>query len=439
MTDKAVWGNRAGGFHATNLLLHLAACLLVMSIGKHVFGLAGLGRPGLFSFLSACLFAVLPSHSEAICWVSGRTDLLATVFGLAATLVFIRGRTVPALFLYLAGILCKESILLLPVIWIIIPRPGEKRKSTPAVIGLVLAPAVYMAGRFLASPGLFERLTTGGQLASPGWNPLENLVRALVRTFLPPLPAGAEGAMEGLPPALMALPLLAAAVLAFLLLVRRRPSRALTGVALTLAAFWLVALLPAIRMKIAVFDTQSERFLYFPGVALVMLSVLAVTTAAGEGRMASAILSIAVALGFVSTLHLARNWSDAGRLCEDIAGDPALSGHGNTVLVNVPDNLNGAYVFRNGLDEAVAMTWGARPDEPVRVLSTHSVSSPADTVDVRVSEDSIRITIPGDERFCSIDGVPQDGREGGTVALPVPEDADRILYFSSGSIMELPL
>jgi len=437
MADRAVWGSRAGGFHATNLLLHIAACLLVMSIGKHVFELAGLRKPGLFSFLSACLFAVLPSHSEAVCWVSGRTDLLATVFGLAATLLFIRGRTVPALLLYAAGMLCKESILLLPAIWAIIPRPGEKRKSTPVIIALALAPAAYTAFRLVASPGLFEALTTGGQLASPGWSIGGNVVRALLRTFQPPLPQGAEETMRGLPPAVAALPLAAFTALVVFVIAHRKPSRALVGAALALAAVWLVALLPALRMKVAVFDTQSERFLYFPGTALILLFALLISATAGEGRAATVLLSASAALGFISTMHLARNWSEAGALCADIAGDPALSGRGNTVLANVPDNLNGAYVFRNGLDEAVAMACGTWPDEPVGVLSTHSVSSRADTVDVRVSGDSIRITIPGGERFCSVDGIPRSGGEGGTIALPIPAGAERILYYSSGSIREL--
>lgn len=440
LADRAVWGaDNPAGFHATNLLLHMTACMLVLAVCRYAFDLAGFRKPGLFSLLTACLFAVLPSHSEAVCWVSGRTDLLATVFGLAATLVFIRGKTVFALLLYLAGILCKESILLLPVIWMALPRANGHGMRFPGDSALALAPAAYLAFRCLATPGFLDGLAPGGQLSSPGWSPGENLFRAAVRTILPPLPSGLETAISQFPPVIAIIPLLVLLALIVIVLVKRKPSRAVATALAVLLVCWLLALAPVLRIKVALFDTQSERLLYFPGVAFLLLSILLLVTLAGEGRLATGVLLAAIAAGCVSTINISRNWSRAGELCSSIAGELSTIPPGCTAIVNLPDNLNGAYVFRNGLEEAVAMVGDARPETSFRVLSTHSVSSSEDAVEARISGDSIRITIPGGERFCSVEGIPMTGREGGTIMLAIPDGAERIFYYSAGSMREMSL
>lgn len=78
-------------FHATNVLLHALATLLVYSC------LVGLVRrfspqvssPSLLPMLGAVVFAVHPIHSEAVVYVSGRSDLLVSVFLFASFLAYL--------------------------------------------------------------------------------------------------------------------------------------------------------------------------------------------------------------------------------------------------------------------------------------------------------------------------------------------------------------
>ncbi|MEX0715849.1 MAG: tetratricopeptide repeat protein [Planctomycetaceae bacterium] len=68
----------AGGFHLTNVVLHLANVLLLFFI------LRGLTGADWKSAAVAGLFAVHPIHVESVAWVSGRKDMLFMFFGLLA-------------------------------------------------------------------------------------------------------------------------------------------------------------------------------------------------------------------------------------------------------------------------------------------------------------------------------------------------------------------
>ena len=73
---------RAGGalhartFHATNVAIHVAACVAALWALRAVAGPRARGR----ALLAACLFALHPIHSECVANVTSRSDALAAVF-----------------------------------------------------------------------------------------------------------------------------------------------------------------------------------------------------------------------------------------------------------------------------------------------------------------------------------------------------------------------
>jgi tetratricopeptide (TPR) repeat protein len=108
--DYRLWHNWAGGYHLTNLLLHLVCTLLVAALCLR----AGAGRP--VACLLATAFAVFPRLTESVAWISGRTDPAAAVGALGALLLYKPGagswgRKVLAGLSLLAGLLCKETAL----------------------------------------------------------------------------------------------------------------------------------------------------------------------------------------------------------------------------------------------------------------------------------------------------------------------------------------
>ena len=79
-----MWGNKPGGHHFTNVILHAANTLLLFLIFSRLTG--ALWR----SAFVAALFAVHPLHVESVAWVAERKDVLSTFFGLLAIWFYIK-------------------------------------------------------------------------------------------------------------------------------------------------------------------------------------------------------------------------------------------------------------------------------------------------------------------------------------------------------------
>ncbi len=77
-----LWGMDPTGYHATNLLLHIAAALLVWRL------LWKLRIPG--AFLAALLFAIHPLNVEGVAWIAQCKDVMAVMFFLVSILCYLR-------------------------------------------------------------------------------------------------------------------------------------------------------------------------------------------------------------------------------------------------------------------------------------------------------------------------------------------------------------
>ncbi len=80
---KGPSGLQAGGFHAFNLVLHVASVVLVFSI------LLALTKSNAGAFFGAMLFAIHPLQAEPVSWVAGMNNLLGGALGLAAIRLYI--------------------------------------------------------------------------------------------------------------------------------------------------------------------------------------------------------------------------------------------------------------------------------------------------------------------------------------------------------------
>ena len=80
--EEKLWGLEPAGYHAVNVLLHLANCLLVWIL------MARLNVAGAWAV--AAVFAVHPLHVDSVAWIIERKDLLSALFYMAAALAWMR-------------------------------------------------------------------------------------------------------------------------------------------------------------------------------------------------------------------------------------------------------------------------------------------------------------------------------------------------------------
>jgi len=106
MLDYELYGLRAGGYHATNLLLHVLNTLLLFLL------LRAMTRSDWKSALVAALFALHPLHVESVVWVSERKDVLSSFFGLLAMAAYAAYARRPSLIRY-AGVALPFALALL--------------------------------------------------------------------------------------------------------------------------------------------------------------------------------------------------------------------------------------------------------------------------------------------------------------------------------------
>jgi tetratricopeptide (TPR) repeat protein len=154
--QQRVIGGSTTGYHLVHILLHVGCAVLVLKV------LRFLRIPG--AELATIIFALHPVNVETVAWISERKNTLSGVFGLAATLWYLKfdedrnrretdgpqGRGyrnyVLALGLFLLGLLSKTAIVTLPLAWLVIFwwKRGAifwRRDVVPVVPLLVLSAA----------------------------------------------------------------------------------------------------------------------------------------------------------------------------------------------------------------------------------------------------------------------------------------------------------
>ncbi len=119
MIDKYVWGLVESFMHLNNIILHLANSLLVFAIARRATAYFSEALPAA-PFMAALFFAIHPLNTEAVNWISGRTDLLTGFFLLLAMYLLLKQPLhrlqsfVAAVCMLLACLVKETAIFFLP-------------------------------------------------------------------------------------------------------------------------------------------------------------------------------------------------------------------------------------------------------------------------------------------------------------------------------------
>jgi len=168
--DYSLYELRPEGYHVTNMLWHMAACVSLYFL---VMALLGIRSAAL---LSALIFALHPVHVEAVSWIASRADLMGYFLLNLSLLAYIgytkspdrKGLLVVSLAFSLLAYLAKETMVSLPGIVIAYDyaaRSGKPLKETirrnlPAWALFTVVCFLYMA---------FRLYITGRMSTNQGW------------------------------------------------------------------------------------------------------------------------------------------------------------------------------------------------------------------------------------------------------------------------------
>ncbi|MFA5012616.1 MAG: tetratricopeptide repeat protein [Ignavibacteria bacterium] len=187
--DHTLFGLKPGGYHFMNIIFHAVSTMflfliLLMFFGKYENGI-------LASLLSSLIFAVHPVHTEAVSFISSRTDVLATMFLFISFYCFLilRGFSLPkfqkekgkdkkqsqqqkpvsekyfiyCLLFYFLGLLSKEMIITLPLIFLLFDLLISKEKIKVVYknyIYLFGVTILYLIIRHFAIQGIEKKLVS---------------------------------------------------------------------------------------------------------------------------------------------------------------------------------------------------------------------------------------------------------------------------------------
>jgi len=321
--DHRLHGLAPAGYHITNLVLHALATglvfLLALALRLRLLG----------AVAAAVLFAIHPAVAEPVSWISGRKDLLATLFALASLLVHLRSpfqlrrpATYAASVLFGLAVFAKPSVVLVPLVAVLADRVANRAEWRRAVAAAL--PMLVIAGVALVLGALGQQKVGALADSGSGWGWLRNIWYALghqaavLALTIAPSP---KYVFAEMPPAfspLVDLLPLALAALAVASCFAFREGRSIVAFGWAFAA---LAYLPSSGI-VPLVRFVADSYLYLALVGLGLVVGVALERLAERGRhfrlVPWAIVIAAVAMLLPRTMDASSHWRDGSSLWQSV-------------------------------------------------------------------------------------------------------------------------
>ncbi|MBU2542746.1 hypothetical protein KJ785_04260 [Patescibacteria group bacterium] len=415
-----IWGLNSFGFHITNLFFHgLNAILIFLLVSKSKLFGSSYNKRRWVAIASSIIFIVLPSHAVAGSWISVANDTMMTTFVLLSWylllkteksknwLLYFRQRRTSSLiprsflrrvfihipiiycgvvylfsiFFFVLAIFTKEMALAVPFImvaWSILAKrlAGFKWleifKSLIFLLPYFFTIGLYVLARFWVTGMMLSDYTHGslGVTKNMFWRSVtghftslflsgEQRNAVLYQLFNYPLKFG----------------IIIVVILIFLAIISIK--KKVGGVKWLLSASFLFSLIPVTQFTANYtahyFSAEGDRLSYFSSLFVAVLVGLFFRDLYYycSGRCYLKIISICLFLSLLASLFFQLvnknlHWHQAARVADTLISDWDQVTEGTDwngfVLLGVPDNYHGAFIFRNGLDSALKIKHNLNKD-----------------------------------------------------------------------------
>ncbi len=165
--DYSFWGLNESGYHITNIILHILVSICVYFLASILCG------SRVVALLVGLLYLAHPIHTEAVAYISGRADPLATLFILLCMLLYIKqtasnstARFISILVCYTAALFSKEYSIITPVLFLLYSYIFKEKLRLKEFLSLLTITAVYLIMKMATlkhiptavPPGFFQRV-----------------------------------------------------------------------------------------------------------------------------------------------------------------------------------------------------------------------------------------------------------------------------------------
>lgn len=363
LSDISIYMNyRIGGlnpvvFNSFNILIHGINSYLIYLICLF-FGYPSRSfKKKRFAIFCSLIFLTYPFHNEAVVWLLGRGASLACLFCLLSLISYytISGKplkTILVCLFYFISMSAFESTILFPFIFLLLLM-YEKRKGTVLRFWvMVLSSTLFM--HFLLRYWISRTIlgTYGRDFFHSGINNyLFNLVKITGRLVLPP-------SLNAF--LLSTLFVLIIALSGWLLFRNFHKIRALAvwREIQFLSGMLLISCIIPIVSGVSTQTSETDRALYFPSVflSLILGSLIVFVVKKSRNQLILLVLILSYNLFFLERNN--QNWKNASRITALVMKkitDLSRTGEtgGKVYMLNIPKEIDGAYVFRQGFMDAL--------------------------------------------------------------------------------------
>jgi protein O-mannosyl-transferase len=309
MADYSLWGLNVFGYHLTNIILHILAAFTIYWLVYLLFSNA------LLSALVGLLFVCHPMHTEAVSYISGRSDPLSLIFLVLTFILYIRQtrKDDPSDYVlmvssYILAILARENCMVLPLLLLAYHYAFKEKIKFKLFIPILAIALAYIILRLTALKFLIRDLpihTTSLQRLPGFFAALAGYAKVLFWPFGLHIEYGAP--VFGWKDPVVIYGILIFIALVALLLAKRRSKAVFFS-----TAWFFITILPVANIY-PINAYMAEHWLYLPctGIFILMASGIIWLARKDRSHLAAAIIVTAFIL-FFSFITLKQNdyWKD---------------------------------------------------------------------------------------------------------------------------------
>jgi protein O-mannosyl-transferase len=360
-------------YHFISLVLHASNAFILYLLAKKVFALLKINSINIWSLITAAIFLLWPVQVEAISWLAAWPHLWVTMFYLLSLWFYFSWRQYSqqkhiytSLIFFVLALLTKEVAISLPfviLLWEAYFYSAKARVNTKELPIYFVILAIFMFVRYQATAVLFGYYGR----TSFTW-PIKEWLGNLGGFLNDFLSAGYlreiyfKAWYHYLDSVVMILAI-ALAIYFYYLLKRQGFSQ------FTIFFAMLLSMVPALPLGLNRTTFEGERYLYLPSIffALWFVYILA------KIRLAIKLKYVLLIVLLLSSLSIIYNKNNIWRAGADLSKQAVVSfdrlglpAGQKLMTVALPDNLSGAQVFRNNLQQALEFTY---PDKAPQILA----------------------------------------------------------------------